>query len=441
MFNSILNANMLRFFKKHEGEYIETFRDVGELKEFYSGQYIVSMTNIGSSLFIALMIGVMQIYAVIVPLAAILLIGVIYYIRDTRLNDVLIEQRQAESEANSQFIQVIKSMDTVKGTAMEPLIENIMRPSFEYREKLNFKITSVSAKTDNLAQYIRSMALILQVVICGSFVIDGDLTQGALAAIVILMNRLMPPVQQSFAFLSRFRKHKVYKQEVLDIFNLKEVESDQTHFNPNFSLNINVNTKKNEQKNNRQYNLKPNSITVVTGRNGSGKSLLLSSLADRRNSDTHQFSIDGIDVENVNLEQWPAATTFINADSDFVNASIIENLTCFRSELNHMALAICDAFGVKNKINRLEKGFYTPIENGLRSSVPLCLAYRLLIVQAIVNNTHLIILDELANFSDTESLQLLEVIRTFSSKNIFLIASHSQAIINAADTIISLDEE
>ena len=437
MFDSILNANLLRFRKKEEAEYVEIFRDVGELKEFYSGQYLVSITNVVTSIVIALMIGLMQLYAVIAPLLGISLLALVYYARDSRLTPVFIAQRKAEAAGNAEFASVIKGIDTVKAKAMEARIENKMRADFKERESLNYQITTISAKADNLAQYITSMALILQVVVCGSFVISGDLTQGALAAIVILVNRLMPPVQQGFSFISRYRKHKIFKDEVFDVFDLNEDDKNKgADFQDKFSLDITLHGEK--EKN---YQLETGNIVAITGPNGVGKSLFLKSILGIADSDRFSFSISGVKTSELNVSKWRNDVAYITAKSDFINASLIENLTCFRAELNHVAIAICDAFGIKDEINNLDSGFYTPIKNGLRKSVPVRLCYKLLIVQSIINGSHLILLDDLADFSDKEAQSLLNIIRSFSSKNIFVIATHSPAIINSADCVIKLGEE
>jgi ABC-type bacteriocin/lantibiotic exporter with double-glycine peptidase domain len=440
MFESILNANLLRFRKNDDSKYVETFQDVGELKEFYSGQYLVSITNVSTSIVIAFMIGFMQLYAIIVPLLGILLLAVIFYIRDSRLDPFYVEQRIAEAAGHAEYVSVVKGLDTVKGKAMESRIENHSRKGFKEREFINYQITVVSSKTDNLAQYVIAMALIFQVVVCGSFVINGDLTQGALAAIIILVNRLMPPVQQGFSFISRYRKHYIFKKEVLDIFDLSEVDqSNGADFDGQFCLDIKINHEKEE--NVKSYHIETGSIVAITGHNGAGKTLFLQTILGEAESYRFSFYIEGKKISALNANKWRKGIACITAKSDFINGSLIENLTCFRSELSHVAIAVCDAFDIKNDLDKLAEGFYTPIKNGLRSYVSVRLCYLLLIVQAIVNDNHLILLDDLADFSDKESLSLLNLIRCVSSKHIFMIATHSREIINNVDCVIKLGEE
>ncbi|MGF1684470.1 ABC transporter transmembrane domain-containing protein [Photobacterium minamisatsumaniensis] len=438
MFSAILNANLSQYFKREQGAYLESVRDVGELKEFYSGQSLVAHINAFSACLTAIIIGLMEPLALVVPILVIICLAVMNRISDKRTQKVLQQSRELESNANSRLIEVIRSVDTLKGYAMESRIENWLRPLFKQRELLNFNHTLQVGEQDNRTQYISGLAVIVQVVICAGLVIQGELSQGAMAAIVMLMNRFSGPLQQSFSYWSRYKQHKIYKHEIEQVLSLDSGETDRTHtLADNFELTV---TQVSGADDLRQYQLTPGMLVCVTGSNGAGKTRWLTRLAGHDFANTSEVMIAGRALQHYDESDWNRRVTYIDQDTDFITASIIDNLTCFRPHLNSLALAICDAFKIRDEINLLSKGFYTQVTNGLKNTVPNKIAQSLLIVQAIVNGSHVVLLDNVDWISDEDYIRSLDqVIRTFSSRHIFVVSTHNPIIINNADLVISVE--
>ncbi|WP_158262694.1 ABC transporter transmembrane domain-containing protein [Photobacterium sanctipauli] len=438
MFSAILNANLSQYFKREQGEYLESVRDVGELKEFYSGQSLVAHINAFSAVITAVIIGMMEPFALIVPVIVIIGLAIMNRISDRKTQQILQQSRELESNSNSRLIEVIRSVDTLKGYAMESRVENWLRPLFKQRERLNFSHTLQVGEQDNRTQYISGLAVIMQVLVCAGLVIQGELSQGAMAAIVMLMNRFSGPLQQSFSYWSRYKQHKIYKNEIEQVLSLDEGQADNPHqLDDSFDLLV---TQVNGKDVMRQYKLSPGMLVCVTGSNGGGKTRWLKRLAGYNFSSTKDVMVSGRPLNQYAESDWSKKVTYIDQETDFINASIIDNLTCFRPHLNSLALAICDAFKIRDEINLLSKGFYTQVTNGLKNTVPNKIAQSLLIVQAIVNGSHVVLLDNVDWISDEDYIRSLDqVIRTFSSRHIFVVSTHNPIIINNADLVISVE--
>ncbi|UJF20318.1 hypothetical protein L0B53_18510 (plasmid) [Vibrio sp. SS-MA-C1-2] len=76
----------------------------------------------------------------------------------------------------------------------------------------------------------------------------------------------------------------------------------------------------------------------------------------------------------------------IDSSCAFVEGTIIDNLTCFRPQLSQAAYSLCESFQIKQQIDRLSSGFYTPLNNQNRLPFSRQTKYTLFLVQALIQS-------------------------------------------------------
>jgi ATP-binding cassette subfamily C protein LapB len=102
------------------------------------------------------------------------------------------------------------------------------------------------------------------------------------------------------------------------------------------------------------------------------------------------------------------AVAIVDSGNAIIRGSVLNNLTLFRdSEQLEAARAAVRVVGLENDINRLPRGYYTPLGGAASETLPAGLLQRIVIARAIAGNPRLLILDEANNGFDHASDQAL----------------------------------
>lgn len=180
-------------------------------------------------------------------------------------------------------------------------------------------------------------------------------------------------------------------------------------------------------------------LTVLTGPSGSGKTTIIDLVAGLLQPTEGDVEIDGLNMNEIDLQQWRHLIGYVPQDALLVNESVFYNLTLGDSSLTEQdaqeALELADA---ADFVNALEDGLHTPLgERGGRLSGGQC--QRLALARALIQKPKLLILDEATSNLDSDSEKAVVATVTRLKGQLTLLAvSHDEAMTQAADQQIQL---
>ncbi|MDB2434777.1 lipid A export permease/ATP-binding protein MsbA [Luminiphilus sp.] len=193
---------------------------------------------------------------------------------------------------------------------------------------------------------------------------------------------------------------------------------------------------------NVSFSVKPGQTIAVVGRSGSGKSTLLKLLARFYTPSAGQISLDGEDIQAVDLQNYREQFAFvpqkINLFSDTVagNIAMGNSVSSTREDIKGAAQnAHAETF-----IQELRSGYDTLIgEQGVGLSGGQ--QQRIAIARALLKSAPVLILDEATSALDNESEALIQLALESSrqGRTTFVIA-HRLSTIEGADTVLVMDE-
>lgn len=181
-------------------------------------------------------------------------------------------------------------------------------------------------------------------------------------------------------------------------------------------------------------------LTVITGPSGSGKTTIIDLVAALLRPDHGTIEIDGINLDEIDQQQWRHQIGYVPQEALLVNESVFYNLTLGDTTLTEkdaetaLKMANADEF-----VNRLEKGIHTPLgERGGRLSGGQ--KQRLAIARALIHQPKLLILDEATSNLDSASEQaVVASIDALRGQLTMLAVSHDMAMMQIADHQLSMD--
>jgi ABC-type multidrug transport system fused ATPase/permease subunit len=180
---------------------------------------------------------------------------------------------------------------------------------------------------------------------------------------------------------------------------------------------------------------------ALSGRSGTGKSILLDVIAGLREPTTGIIELDGIDLRDLELESIRREVAHVGGVEIFAG-TIMENLRVGRDGIGlHQIREALTTVGLERTIQNLPNGLQTTL---IPTGSPLSFSQslRLCIARAILGNPRLLILDGVLDLIDlSDSKLLLDVLFSKDAPWTLIVATRSARVIERCDKVIGLEPQ
>jgi ATP-binding cassette subfamily C protein CydCD len=183
----------------------------------------------------------------------------------------------------------------------------------------------------------------------------------------------------------------------------------------------------------------PGETVAITGPSGCGKSTLLSVILGLRVPDSGSVSLGGIDLADLDLENWRSHIGWVPQRPHLFARSVAENIRLGRSDASDAAVAAAlEDAGLTEVVRRLPRGADTLLGQG-GAGLSAGERQRVSLARAFVRDAPLLLLDEPTASLDgeTESDVLAAVSRLIVGRTAVIVA-HRPALAALADRVVEL---
>ncbi|MBI3138031.1 MAG: ABC transporter ATP-binding protein [Sphingobacteriales bacterium] len=185
----------------------------------------------------------------------------------------------------------------------------------------------------------------------------------------------------------------------------------------------------------------PGETLAIVGQTGSGKTTIISLLNRLYHIQQGSIRIDGVDIEEYDLEILRKSIGVVLQDVFLFSGSVIDNITLRNPAIpREKVIEAARLIGMHDFIMRLPGGYdFNVMERG----ATLSLGQRQLLsfIRAMLYNPSILILDEATSSVDTESEQLIQhAIDTLISGRTSIVIAHRLSTIRKAHKILVLDK-
>lgn len=189
------------------------------------------------------------------------------------------------------------------------------------------------------------------------------------------------------------------------------------------------------------FKLKENSITVVTGKMGTGKSLLLNMLAGFYEPNSGTILFDKIPLKNLDKKHFRNNIGLYLENMKVIQGSILENILLGNVNSNtENILQLSDKLGIESISSSFSQGFTTEISE-TDSELTFSSKKKILMLRSLLGKKRLILLENpLAGMSETFQEKLLEYLIELKKTTTIIIVSPDKNLIYNADHHIHLED-
>ncbi len=391
VFHAVCHANISKFNKLEMGQYLERIATIPDIKNFFGGESIKAFINSITSLVTIAIIFVINTGAgTALLMASLALLIAARYLSQKRI--ALLEKRSdTEGMTNSKIIEIVSSPLEVKSRTMEYRFESLMESMISEREDHSIEYERLESSFSLILALIQQLSVAIVVVMCAMSVINLEISQGVMAAVILLTNRYFSPYQQVMQTFSRWKLNKSHIRHVCELLELEEAAATEA---PLEIHTIEIRQQK------TPIHLEAGKSYQFSGPTGSGKTHITRCLTLEQESDDITITINNRPIAELDYANWKQQVARIDQSSTLVEGTIIENLTCFRPHLSNAAYSLCENLGIKVHIDQLRSGFYTPLKGNMQNPFSRQVYYALLIVRALLSQKQLIVIDDFDMFFD-----------------------------------------
>jgi len=189
------------------------------------------------------------------------------------------------------------------------------------------------------------------------------------------------------------------------------------------------------------FKIKENSITVVTGKMGTGKSLLLNMLAGFYEPTSGTILFDKIPLTNLNKTQFRNDVGLYLENMKVIQGSVLENILLGNTTSNtESILHLSDKLGIESISSAFSQGFSTNISE-TDSELTFSSKKKILMLRSLLGDKRLLLLENpIAGMSEQFQHKMLQYLQEIKHSTTIVIVSPDENLIYNADQHIHLQD-
>lgn len=185
---------------------------------------------------------------------------------------------------------------------------------------------------------------------------------------------------------------------------------------------------------NLNFNVPANSLTVISGKVGAGKSMLLNMIAGFYDATSRNILFDKIPIKNIDKIALRNRIGLYMEDMTIIKGTLHENLVLGRENIStEDILRLSEAIGIEHLSDQFSNGFYTLLSE-TDTEISFSARKMILMLRALLGNNRLLLLeDPLDGMDDIFRTKLLQYLHRIKAHTTIIIVSKARDIMEIAD--------
>lgn len=189
------------------------------------------------------------------------------------------------------------------------------------------------------------------------------------------------------------------------------------------------------------FKIHENTINVISGELGSGKSLLLNMMTGFYEATAGSILFDKIPLKNIDKISLRNQIGMYLDDMTIIKGTVYDNIILGHHETSaEQILDISEEIGIENFSSQFSNGFFTNISE-TDTEISFSAKKKVLLLRALVGARRLLILeDPLDGMNDDFKIKMMDYLIKLKQTTTIIIVSEDEALVNAADQHLHIEE-
>lgn len=281
-------------------------------------------------------------------------------------------------------------------------------------------------------------------------VIDGTMTTGGLIAAMMLVWRVLSPLQTGFTLIQRVEQVRGSIRQIDQLMNLKPERDPKAMVAPLKNLKGRVSFSRVSLRYTNDadpalvgvsFDVEPGEVVAVTGRNGSGKSTIIKLMLGLYAPQAGSVRIDSSDLRQIDPVELRHAVAYVPQVCNLYFGTIAQNLRLAHPTATDADIRwACEMADVWEEIMALPRGLETRVGDGSIDHLPTSFVQKLSLTRAYLKRSPLMLFDEPVNGLDFEGdRQFMQAVEYFRGQSTIFMVTHRPSHLRFADRILVFD--
>ena len=430
---------------------LSTLKQFDSVRDFFTGP---ASTLALEAPFVVLFIAVIWLIAgpmAFIPIVVLSIYALFALLWLPAMNDRVVHAGAARTARQHMLMETMNGLRELKALGAESVWRERYRETSSDTLASLYRTATSQAVLESVTFSLMTLAGVAVLGLGTMRVMHGDMSIGALIAVMALVWRVLGPIQTLFLAYVKFDQIAAGVRTLNQLMKLptEPTSGKSALLSPQIAggvrfdrLSFKYSPTANPAILGVSLDVKPREFVAVLGNNASGKSTLLKLIAGMYTAQSGSIYIDDTDTRQFNPMDLRRLIAYVPQNPVLYHGTIAQNLR-FKNVMatdDELRQAAADA-GVLDAIEQLPQGFETRIGDNATDRLPSGLVHGLTVARAFVKAAPILLLDEPgASLDHDADAVLIERLNHLKGKRTILLVSHRPSHIRIADRAVVLGD-
>ena len=439
-YNHVLRLPYQFFATRRVGDILTRFQDAMTIKDIFSQVSVSLVLDLSLAVFTGIALIKINLTLFFLVLIVVLVNVALIYLFKKSYKRINYEQMEAGAMMNSQLIESIQNIETVKASAHEAVQIERLENKFVKVLKLGYEEGKLSNLQGSLSSLVQTLSGVFMIGIGAIAIIDGKLTLGDFIVFQTLSGYFTDPIQNLVSLQLTYQETQISMTRLSELMDLETEETKDRELLADVGLKGNITFKDLTFRYGsrppiiKEFNLKikQGQRVAIVGESGAGKSTLAKLLLKFQNADSGKLTINDYDIEDIEVKYLRQSIGYVPQNIELFTGTIMENIKLGNESATYeQVIKAAKLAGCHDFIQKLPNRYYAFIEEngsnfsgGERQQIP--------IARAFLKERDLYIFDESTSNLDSFSERYIQkaMLQATNGATTIIIAHRLSTIIN-----------
>lgn len=430
---------------------IARMKDFESVRDFFTGPLASLFFEIPLILIYIAVMACMAGWLTLVPVVSLLTFGILITSMLPALKSASKVSSTTTTRRQEFILETVSKMRDIRLAGMEDVWRERYRALSGAASTASFRMAYKSQKLETISYILMTTGGIATLGFGVAAVLTESLSVGGLIASMMLIWRILAPVQICCASLPRLQQLASSTRQVERLLTLQPEHDPYLPPAPSLKLDGNITFHRVTLRYSADtdpavlglsFEARPGEIIAIKGNNGSGKSTILKLLLGLYQPQAGSVRLDGIDIRQFDPVTLRQSISYIPQSSDLFPGTIRDNLLFSKpdgTEAECMA-ALRDACALED-VQSLPAGLDTIVEGDGNAPISFLLRQRISLARAYMRPTRVMLFDEASySLGPENDAAFIHKISSLRQKSTIILVTHREDHMRLADKLFVMNK-